>query len=116
MSRVKRNQILVDSADPAYLESLLQLAASAGLDRVGVCDASVLDRARLAIDDRNERGLSDTMSFTFRHPSRSTDPDRSVSGARSIIVGARSYYSEQPDHPGDHYAAPDHAAARRVHH
>ncbi len=114
MSRVKRNQILVDSTDPAYLETLFQLAASAGLDRVGVCDATVLDRARSAIDDRNERGLSDTMGFTFRNPSRSTDPDRSVSGARSIIVGARSYYSEQPDHPGGlvgrvaRYAQADH--------
>ncbi len=114
MHRVKRNSPPVDTTDPAYLESLLQFARELGLDRVGVTDASPLSRARVAIDDRKARGLSDTMGFTYRNPSRSTDPNTAVEGARSIIVAARSYHSEQPDHPGGisarvaRYAQDDH--------
>ena len=114
MRRVKRNSPPVDTTDPGYLESLLQFARELGLDRVGVTDAAPLSRARVAIDDRNARGLSDTMGFTYRNPSRSTDPNTAVEGARSIIVAARSYHSEQPDHPGGisarvaRYAQDDH--------
>lgn len=114
MHRVKRNSPPVDTTDPAYLESLLQFARELGLDRVGVTDASPLSRARVAIDDRKARGLSDTMGFTYRNPSRSTDPNTAVEGARSIIVAARSYHSEQPEHPGGmvarvaRYAQDDH--------
>ena len=114
MRRVKRNSPPVDTTDPGYLESLLQFARELGLDRVGVTDASPLSRARVAIDDRNARGLSDTMGFTYRNPSRSTDPNTAVEGARSIIVAARSYHSDQPDHPGGisarvaRYAQDDH--------
>ncbi len=114
MHRVKRNSPPVDTTDPAYLESLLQFARELGLDRVGVTDAAPLSRARVAIDDRKARGLSDTMGFTYRNPSRSTDPNTAVEGARSIIVAARSYHSEQPDHPGGisarvaRYAQDDH--------
>lgn len=114
MRRVKRNSHPVDTTDPAYLESLLQFARELGLDRVGVTDAAPLSRARVAIDDRKARGLSDTMGFTYRNPSRSTDPNTAVEGARSIIVAARSYHSDQPDHPGGvsarvaRYAQDDH--------
>ena len=114
MHRVKRNSPPVDTTDPAYLESLLQFARELGLDRVGVTDASPLSRARVAIDDRKARGLSDTMGFTYRNPSRSTDPNTAVEGARSVIVAARSYHSDQPDHPGGisarvaRYAQDDH--------
>ena len=114
MRRVKRNSPPVDTTDPGYLESLLQFARELGLDRVGVTDAAPLSRARVAIDDRNARGLSDTMGFTYRNPSRSTDPTTAVEGARSIIVAARSYHSDQPDHPGGisarvaRYAQDDH--------
>ena len=114
MHRVKRNSPPVNTTDPAYLESLLQFARELGLDRVGVTDAAPLSRARVAIDDRNARGLSDTMGFTYRNPSRSTDPNTAVEGARSIIVAARSYHSDQPDHPGGisarvaRYAQDDH--------
>ena len=114
MRRVKRNSPPVDTSDPAYLESLLHFARELGLDRVGVTDAAPLSRARVAIDDRKARGLSDTMGFTYRNPSRSTDPNTAVEGARSIIVAARSYHSDQPDHPGGisarvaRYAQDDH--------
>jgi len=80
-----------DSLDPAYLAELRRIGLEAGLDRFGVTDASVLDRARAAIDHRLTTGLADTMGFTFRNPERSTDPGRAVRDARSVIVGALSY-------------------------
>lgn len=69
----------------------MALARSRGLDRVGITHAGVLERSRVALVDRRDRGLSDTMGFTFRDPQRSTDPHRAVEGARSILVGALSY-------------------------
>lgn len=80
-----------DSRSPEYVQSLIEFARSRGLDRVGVTHAGLLERSRVALVDRRERGLSDTMGFTFRDPERSTDPMRAVDGARSILVGALSY-------------------------
>jgi epoxyqueuosine reductase len=40
------------------------------------------------------------MQFTFRNPARSTNPSFVVPGARSIIVGAVSYYEATPSTPG----------------
>ncbi|MFM8562759.1 MAG: tRNA epoxyqueuosine(34) reductase QueG [Acidimicrobiia bacterium] len=74
-----------------YIADIRMMAAELGLDRVGFTDATVLDRARVAIDDRVARGLSDSMGFTFRDSIRSTDPNRAVEGARSILVAARSH-------------------------
>ena len=80
-----------DSRSPEYVQDLIEFARSRGLDRVGVTHAGILDRSRVALVDRRERGLADTMGFTFRDPERSTDPTRAVDGARSILVGALSY-------------------------
>jgi epoxyqueuosine reductase len=42
------------------------------------------------------------MGFTYRNPDRSTDPARAVAGARSVLVGARSYLADdEPDRPTD---------------
>ena len=82
-----------DSLNPAYLAELRRIGLEAGLDRFGVTDASVLHRARAAIDHRRATGLADTMGFTFRNPERSTDPGRAVRDARSVIVGALSYHA-----------------------
>ena len=71
--------------------SIIEMARELGLDRIGFTDASILERARVALHDRSDRGLADSMGFTFRNPERSTDPRRAVDGARSIIVAARSY-------------------------
>jgi epoxyqueuosine reductase len=70
---------------------LTALGHEHGLDRIGVTSADVLDRARVALHDRRDAGLHDTMQFTYRNPDRSTDPSRAVAGARSVLVGARSY-------------------------
>jgi epoxyqueuosine reductase len=80
-----------DSRTPEYTDALLDFARSRGLDRVGVTHAGILERSRVTLVDRRERGLADTMGFTFRDPERSTDPTRAVDGARSILVGALSY-------------------------
>ncbi len=87
-----------DASTSEYVEGLLEFARSRGLDRVGVTDAGILARSRVALVDRRERGLSDTMGFTFRDPIRSTDPNRAVDGARSILVGALSYAGAGDEH------------------
>ena len=84
-----------------YTAELLKLVRDAGADRVGVTTAAPLLRARSAIESRITAGLSDDMQFTFRNPERSTTPTMSVPGAQSIIVAARSYWSEQSDPSGD---------------
>ena len=80
-----------------YARHVCDVGTRAGLHRVGIAPASRFDRARRAIDDRNARGLADTMQFTFRNPARSTDPSTIVRGARSIIVGAVAYHEPAPD-------------------
>ncbi len=82
-----------------YAQQLCDVGKAAGLDRVGIAPARTFHRARRALDDRNARGLSDTMQFTFRNPARSTNPSFVVPGARSIIVGAVSYYEATPSAP-----------------
>ena len=89
-----------DASSSEYLEELLEFARSRGLDRVGVTDAGILERSRVALVDRRDAGLSDTMGFTFRDPIRSTDPHRAVEGARSILVGALSYAEIAHEEPG----------------
>jgi epoxyqueuosine reductase len=58
------------------------------------------------------------MAFTYRNPARSTEPDRILDGARSLVVGARRYPSQRaapvPADPGRprgevaRYASADH--------
>ena len=67
--------------------------------------AEVMQRARTALLQRKSDGLSDTMEFTYRNPDRSTEPDRAVSGAKSMIVAARSYVLDPPPTPDGPYAS-----------
>jgi epoxyqueuosine reductase len=89
-------QSRTESALRDYARHVCDVGVRAGLHRVGIAPAQRFDRARHAIDDRNARGLSDTMQFTFRNPARSTDPSMVVRGARSIIVGAVAYHEPAP--------------------
>ncbi len=86
-----------DSRTSEYAHGLIEFARSRGLDRVGITHAGILERSRVALVDRRDRGLSDTMGFTFRDPERSTDPNRAVDGARSILVAALSYNVDESD-------------------
>jgi epoxyqueuosine reductase len=104
-------------AELPTLDELRALAAEHGIEHVGVAPATVMDRARRELHRRRDAGLSADMGFTYRDPDRATDPTRAVPGARSVIVGARSYLAdaEPPRPPGaqarvaryawvDHYA------------
>lgn len=62
-----------------------------GIDRIGFCSAEVFDDVRQNLHQRKAAGLSADMQFTYRNPDRSTDPARSLPGARSIVVAAKSY-------------------------
>ena len=63
--------------------AVLDAGTRAGLDRVGVCDAAPFSTARDALVERSAAGLSGGMQFTYRNPDRSTDPARTLPGARS---------------------------------
>ena len=81
-------------------DEIVDLAARHGIAQVGVAPAGVLERARRALHERKAAGLDAGMAFTYRNPDRSTDPSRSVPGARSIIVAARPYRAvEEPARP-----------------
>ena len=102
------------------LDELRELARAHGIEHLGVASAGVLDRARTALHDRRDAGLAADMGFTYRNPDRSTDPSRAVEGARSILVGARSYLADhEPARPGGaqariaRYAWVDHYAPLR---
>jgi epoxyqueuosine reductase len=79
---------------------LVAIADEHGITRLGVASADVMGRARGALHERKAAGLHAGMAFTYRNPDRSTDPQRAVAGARSVIVGARPYRAEhEPPRP-----------------
>jgi epoxyqueuosine reductase len=84
------------------LDELERLAREHGIEHLGVAPAAVLERARAALEGRKAEGLHGGMQFTYRNPERSTDPQRAVPGARSIIVGAKPYLADAtpPRPPG----------------
>ena len=81
----------------ALADELADLGRSAGLDAVGVAPAEPFDAARRTLEERKAAGLHGGMQFTYRNPARSTDPGRSLPGARSLVVGARSYRRADPE-------------------
>ena len=106
------------------IEDVRAQLADSGITHVGVASADVLDDARSALFERRDAGLHGGMGFTYRDPERSTDPQRAVAGARSVIVAAKPYLSEaDPPKPGPvsgpharvgRYAWVDHYAPLRV--
>jgi epoxyqueuosine reductase len=108
------------SVDDAYLRQLVDLAEQHDISHVGVCGAGTLERARAELIRRKAAGLHDGLQFTYKNPIRSTDPQRAVVGARAVLVGARSYYSDTPAAPPGaqgrvaRYAWTDHYAPLRV--
>ena len=108
------------SVDATYLRQLVEIAEQHDIAHVGVCDAEILQRARTELIRRKDAGLHDGLQFTFKNPQRSTDPRRAVAGAQAVLVGARSYYCEEPRAPdGPHgrvarYAWTDHYVPLRA--
>ena len=70
---------------------VLDAAVIAGIDAVGVADATPMHDTRAVLEERKRLGLHGDMQFTYRNPARSTDPGRTLPGARSMVVGARRY-------------------------
>ncbi len=81
------------AADPgAYRDELLAVGRDAGLDAVGVTEASGRGPdARRRLEERKAAGLPGGMAFTYRNPARSTDPTRSLPDACTLVVGAHPY-------------------------
>jgi epoxyqueuosine reductase len=73
----------------------------AGLDVLGACAADPFDDARTVLEQRKAEGIAGTMQFTYRNPARSTDPQRTLPGAQTLLAGAVSYHREPPAAPGD---------------
>jgi len=77
-------------------DELNAVADRHGIERLGVCSADVFVDVRAALHERKAAGLSADMQFTYRNPDRSTDPQRALPGARSVVVAARSYRRSRP--------------------
>ncbi|WP_419926649.1 tRNA epoxyqueuosine(34) reductase QueG [Candidatus Poriferisocius sp.] len=86
-------------------DEVIAAGLAAGLDAVGVASAEPFESTRVALLERREQGLHGGMAFTYRNPDRSTDPSRTVPGARSLVVGAKGYRRSTPE-------VPDRAAGR----
>lgn len=105
---------------PAYVEELVATGREGGLDVVGITSAEPLDRARVALEQRKDAGLHAGMQFTYRNPARSTEPQQTLSSARSIVVAARAYPAGDAVSSGSRharvawYAATDHYASLRA--
>ena len=89
----------VAANDVDTTDRLLAVGTDAGLAAVGVAPVEVFERTRADLVERRARGLHAGMQFTYRNPERSTDPARSLPGARSLVVGAWSYRSKVPPPP-----------------
>jgi epoxyqueuosine reductase len=84
------------------MRSWVELEAAgldAGLDVVAVTSAAPFVEAREVLEERRSAGLAGSMQFTYRNPERSTDPERTLPGARSIVAGATSYHRDPPPLP-----------------
>ncbi len=80
-------------------DEVMTAGLAAGLDAVGVAPAEPFESTRATLVSRREQGLHGGMAFTYRNPERSTDPGRTVSGARSLVVGALGYRRPAPARP-----------------
>lgn len=102
------------------LTELRAIALEHGVEHLGVARADVLERARQVLHERRDAGFDGGMGFTYRNPDRATDPSHSVPGARSVVVGALSYYADDPARPAGpqakvaRYARADHYAPLRA--
>ena len=103
------------------IEQIVGELAEFDITHVGITSADVLGRARSELHDRIDRGLTDSMQFTFKNPERSTDPRAAMPGAKSVIVAARPYLTDHDPEPAaglrariGRYAWVDHYATLRT--
>ena len=115
------------------VEQLRAVGLAAGLDRVGVAGAEPFAGTRRDLVDRKAAGLHGGMQFTYRNPTRSTDPSRppcrawpSPGGGRPPLrpgaepsdtpdgsVGSNGSVSSRPSARVARYATRDHYADLR---
>jgi epoxyqueuosine reductase len=84
-------------ADTRLADELIRVGRGAGLDAIGLCDASRFEDTRRVLIDRRSRGWAAGMQFTYRRPERSTDPQATLPGAAALVVGARRYERAEPE-------------------
>ncbi|MBV9042403.1 MAG: tRNA epoxyqueuosine(34) reductase QueG [Acidimicrobiia bacterium] len=80
-------------------ERVRAVALDAGLDALGVARAEPFAGTRRHLVERKAAGLHAGMHFTYGNPERSTSPESALPGARSLVVGARSYRAAVPHPP-----------------
>lgn len=68
-----------------------------GLCAFGAASADPFDDVLESLTVRKADGLHGGMQFTYRNPARSTDPERSLPGAATLLVGAYDYQREAPE-------------------
>lgn len=78
-------------------DELRAIGTAAGLAAVGFASTEPFGEARVALEERKDAGLHGGMKFTYRNPARSTDPERTMAGAKTLVVGAYRYLREEPD-------------------
>lgn len=76
---------------------LIALGRASGLDAVGIASAAPFARTLADLTERKTARRNADMAFTYRNPQRSTDPRCTVVGAKSLVVGARSYRRTAPE-------------------
>ncbi len=79
---------MVAPSDAALTERILATGRRAGLVAVGVTTAERFASTLRDLEIRRHEGLAATMQFTYRNPTRSTDPERALPGARALVAGA----------------------------
>jgi epoxyqueuosine reductase len=107
---------------PPLAEELRRIGLDAGLVAVGFTDVAAFGDVRVELERRRDEGLHGGMQFTYRNPARSTEPQRLMAGARSLVVGAFPYAggpvptepsTQRPHGRVARYATEDHYALLR---
>jgi epoxyqueuosine reductase len=94
---VVTNLASVPDVAPAGLRhAVLAIGVDAGLAAVGIAGAEPFADTRSDLEHRRSEGLHGGMQFTYRNPARSTEPERILTGARSLVVGALGYLRSEP--------------------
>lgn len=86
-----------EHAAQALLDAVFEAGTAAGLTLMGVTTAEILEPAATVVPQRKAQGLHADMAFTYRNPSRSTDPSRTLPSAKSLIAGVLDYYEPDPE-------------------
>lgn len=80
-------------------EELREVGLAAGLAAVGTTRATSWSRARSVLEDGRSAGRHGGMAFTYRKPARSTEPQRVLRNAATLVVGAWPYAGAPPEAP-----------------